>query len=172
MVDSLMVEEIFKKLNSIQYISNIIPILAVVVVAFIGWFFTYRIHKSDKKDKYLLSLAKEKFEASQSAYNFSIKFISIIHGEDELKHSLLEKAKIWFNENNLYLHPSIREDFESTINKLYMYENTLALFYQYKKAGNKVKADEQNKQLKQDFSDIILLNKRIQQNIDLYFKIK
>jgi hypothetical protein len=170
MTDSLVVVEIFEKLNEIQYISNITPIISILIVAFIGWLFTYLIHRSDKKDKFLLSLVKEKFQASQTAFNYSIKFVSIIHGDEELKHSLLKEAKMWYNENNLYLHPSIRDDFESTINKLFMYENTLALFYQFKNSNNKDKAEEQNVKLKKDFNDIISLNNRIQENIDSYYK--
>ncbi len=66
MADSLMIKEIFEKLNDIQYISNITPVLSVIIVAFLGWFFNYLIHKSNKKDKYLFSLAKEKFAAAQT----------------------------------------------------------------------------------------------------------
>jgi len=171
MSDSLMIQELLQKLNNIQYIANITPILSVIAVAFIGWYFTYQIHKRERKDKYLLSLVKEKFEASQAAYNYSVKFISIIHGEKEIKLNLLEEAKKWFNNNNLYLNPKVRQDFELTIGKLYMYKNTLELFYQFKKEGNTKKTKEQNQKLKKDFSDIVSLNKRIQENIDVYYKI-
>ena len=169
MADSLMVKEIFEKLNEIQYISNITPVLSVVIVAFLGWYFSYRIHKSDKKDKYLFSLAKEKFAAAQTAFNYSIQFISIIHGDDNKKFALLDEATKWFNTNNLYLHSTIRKDFKLTINKLHMYKNTLELFYQFKKNGDKEKAEEQNKTLKKDFEDIVTLNNQIQKNIDIYY---
>ena len=170
MSDSLMVKEIFEKLNEIQYISNITPVLSVIIVAFLGWYFSYRIHKSDKKDKYLFSLAKEKFEAAQTAFNYSIKFISIINGDDDKKFNLLIEATNWFNTNNLYLHPSIRKDFKLTINKLDLYKNTRELYYQLKNNGNKEKADEQYQKLMQDFEDIVTLNNQIQKNIDIYYR--
>lgn len=170
MLDSLMVKEVIDKLNSIQYVVNIAPILSVIIVAFIGWYFTYIIHKSEKKDKYLLSLAKEKFEAAQSAYNYSKKFISIIHKEGEKKFSLLEEVRKWFNENNLYLNPNIRRDFDKAINQLCMYQNTLELYNQLKKNGNTEKAEEQYQKFKQDYKEIVSLNEQIQKNIDVYYK--
>jgi hypothetical protein len=171
MVDSLMVEEIFNKLNNIQNTSNIIPILSVIAVAFIGWYFTYKIHKRERKDKYLLSLVKEKFEASQAAYNYSVKFYSIIQEKNEFKLNLLEEAKKWFDQNNLYLYPEIREDFESTISKLYNYSDILKLIELYKTKEETVKKNEQYQKLDQYYKDIVLLNRRIQENIDVYYKI-
>jgi len=172
MADSLMIEEIFKKLDAIQYNTNIINVLSfisIIIVALIGAYFTYKIHKSEKKDKYILYMGKEKFEAAQSAYNYSIKFISIIHAKDEKKFNLLEEAKKWFNENNLFLYPDIRRDFKLTIDKLYMYKENLDFFYQLKSERNTIKAKEQDQKVKNDFKDIISLNERIQKNIDVYF---
>ena len=171
MPDSLIVKEIFKILNQIKHSTNIIPIVAVIVVAFIGWLFTFLIHSKDRKDKYLISLIKERFKASQIAYNYSIRFVSVIHGDEEIKLGLLRESKEWFIQNNLYLHPKIRKKFEVTLNKLFMYRNTLELYYQLKKNGNTIKAEKQYQKLTQDFKDISTLNKCIQDDIDVYYKI-
>ncbi len=82
----------------------------------------------------------------------------------------MDEATKWFNTNSLYLNPTIRKDFKLTINKLHMYKNTRELFYQFKRDGNKEKAEEQNKKLTQDFEDIVTLNNQIQKNIDIYYR--
>jgi len=139
-----------------------------VVIGFLG---TYLIHRQDRKDKYLFALVEERFRIAQEAYELCQVFKHIVHGEEKMKLEVLRSSRDWFNKNNLYLSPDIRNDFDETIHNIYNYRDKLEEYYVVKHEGHEERTEQLKTELALSFSLIMNLGERVQKSMDRYYDI-
>ena len=59
----------------------------------------------------------------------------VIFGDEDYKIEVLSKIREWFKENNLYLPPDIRRDFDLTITNVDNYKMELQHYREVKRDG-------------------------------------
>jgi hypothetical protein len=125
----------------------------------------------EREDKYLFALIEKRFKVSQEAFQLCLQLRSIIHGKREIVNDTISTAQQWFDSNNLYLFPTIRKDIEDTINKVILYKDKLKLYYYSTQRDDSDKADEIYKEIENEFFQIMTLPKRIEDSLNLYYKV-
>ena len=144
--------------------------LAGVIVGIIA---ASLIHRKDRKDKYLFALIEKRFKVAQEAYQLSkqlsLKLKSIIGDEEKITNDIIPSARKWFDENCLYLLPTIRNDLDDIINKVGSYKDILKLHGKCEINTEKEKIIYDR--LDEDFKKIITLKNRIENSMNPYYKI-
>ena len=132
---------------------------------------TLVMHYNDRKDRYLFAILDKRFEVSQHAYLISNKLQSVIHGNEKIRMDEVGEARKWFDENNLYLSPDIRDDLRRVIWDVDSYHEQLLYYYDVKHdAESTVDAAQLHKELMSNFSNIKGLGARIQHSMNVYYK--
>lgn len=132
---------------------------------------SFIIHYQDRKDRYLFAILDKRFEVAQHAYLISEKLKSVIHGDEKIRMDKVSEARNWFDKNNLYLSPDIRDDLRRVIWDVDSYHVQLLNYYSVKHdEGSTNNVEELNQELLKNFSSIMGLGQRIQKNIDVYYK--
>ncbi len=153
-------------------ITGIFTIGGTILGFSLKFVFDYIQNRRSRKDQYFFALLEKRFEAYQKAFALSEKLKRVIH-KDDGKIEVVNQAKDWFNNYNLYLAPDIRQAFSDVIHDVSFYELQLD---GYKSTGmvkgwdneeTKKKRDELNNTFKNIMTGI---QKRIQDDIDLYYK--
>lgn len=144
--------------------------LIVIISVIIGMVSTQIIHERDRRDKYRMALIKKRFEVSQQAFNYSKTLLGMIHGNDIVRIEAIGTMRQWFNENNLYLPPSIRDDFDRTLSDVDNYKSDLLLMNDLRENGPKADYEDHKKSTMEKFQSIRTLNRRIQNSLDVYYK--
>lgn len=136
----------------------------------IGIIVTLLIHSRERRDKYLFMLIEDRFRVSQDAYKYSLQMRHVIFGDEDYRIEVLSKIREWFNENNLYLPPDIRRDFDVTITNVDNYKIKLQDCRELKRDGKKEAAAKIHKELMMNFRSIGNLPGRIEQSLNRYYK--
>ncbi len=95
----------------------------------------------------------------------------VIHGDERVRADVTSEAREWFNKNNLFLPPQIRNDLDQIINNVINYRDELEAHYEEKQHGDREKARKLYEEVKNNFKRIITLPKRIQKSVDIYYEI-
>lgn len=132
---------------------------------------TFIMHYNDRKDRYLFAILDKRFEVAQHAYILSERLKSVIHGDEEIRMDKVSEARKWFDENNLYLSPEIRDDLRKVIWAVDFYHLELSHYYSVKREeGNTENTKLLHQELLENFSSIQGLRRRIQENMNIYYK--
>ena len=142
-----------------------------IIGVIIGMFGALIINYFDRRSRFLLSIAKERFRASQEAYIFSKYVGTRVTDHDEHKIERIAKTREWFDRNNLYLSPSIRDAIETTLHKVDWYNTQREYQRELMAAGDKDEAAKISKQIGDDFLYIKSLPRLIQNSMDVYYNM-
>lgn len=151
---------------------EVIFALIGVVIGILGTLF---IHSRERKDKYLFMLIEDRFRVAQDAYKYSQQMKSVIHGDDDYRIEVLSKIREWFNENNLYLPPDIRTDFDVTITNVDNYKMELQHYRDLKRDGENRDGENEeaanlHSEIMMNFKSIGGLPGRIERSLNRYYK--
>jgi len=147
------------------YLIALITMLSALLGAFIPSLFSYLNEKNNRKDKHLFTLVEIRFKIYQEAYSRADKLKWLIHNKDINKINIVNETREWFNNNNLYLRPDIRDDFDEFISEVGGYWMNRESTKEYTGEIRKIK----NKELEELFKKIISITKRIQKSINVYY---
>lgn len=150
---------------------SIIPGIFAIIGVILGLFGSYTLNKQNRKDKFLLASIDKKFEVYQKAYILSRELKYIVHESYDVKSETTQRALDWYHENNLYLEPSIRNDFFNTIDKINNYKELLIEFSQEREKGESEETKRLRKEISETFKEIMTLDKRIQKSINVYYDL-
>ena len=119
----------------------------------------------ERKDKYKLIAIEKRLEAHQQAYFLWDKLIHIIHEKDfEKKNNIISEAREFWFQNNLYLEPKTRNDFNETIFRVSMHSFYLQANKDAFQGEDKTKTA---KEVKDNWDFILELGSTIQKDVQL-----
>ena len=136
-------------------------LLGILITSLINYF----KFRDDRKDKYLFTLVEIRFKIYQEAYSRADKLKWLIHNNDKEKINIVNETREWFNNNNLYLRPDIRDDFNDFISEVGDYWIHREAAKSYEGEDAKIK----KKELDDLFKKIMSITKRIQNSINVYY---
>jgi hypothetical protein len=151
--------------KEISLVSVLIGIGGTLFGIFISSVFNYFKFRDDRKDKYLFTLVEIRFKIYQEAYSKADELKYLIHHQGENKNEIVNETRKWFNNNNLYLRPDIRDDFNDFISEVsdYWMHRDQTLSYNGNDKNIKIK------ELDELFKKIMSITKRIQKSINIYY---
>lgn len=149
---------------------SIITGIFAIIGVIIGSLSTYIVNKQNRKDKFQLAYIDKKFDVSQKAYSLSGELSSVINTDNEKRYATVMRAQDWFDNNNLYLEPKIRDDFEDIIDIVYSFQNKRDCKDMHIQQKQTKEADRLQKEISDDFKKITGLKKRIKNSINVYYK--
>jgi hypothetical protein len=152
-------------IKEISLTSVLIGVIATLLVAFITNLFNYFKFRDDRKDKYLFTLVEIRFKIYQESYTRAEKLKHLIHNNDKNKINYVNETREWFNNNNLYLRPDIRDDFDIFITEVSNYW----IYREAAKSSTDIDKENKNKELRELFVKINSITKRIQKSINVYY---
>jgi hypothetical protein len=106
-----------------------------------------------------LNLIEKRIQIYQEAYTMSVKLKQAVSEKPTEKMNICYEVRNWFNENNLYLNPDIRYDFDSTIRDVEMHNVRVSAYY----SNSSI---EKYNDLITHFDSIMSLPSGIQQSLD------
>ncbi len=140
-----------------------------VVIGFTG---TWWINRQDRRGRLLSTIAKDRFRISQEAYQLSVKLREVIHSPVGERIDVITEVRGWFNSNNLYLPPDIRNDFDQNIRTVDSYRDIRDELNRLRREGNIDETEEQLAELTKAFGEILDLGNRIQASMDVYYELE
>jgi len=128
------------------------------------------MHRERRVDRYLFALVEKKFVVAQEAYNHSLVLSGILNKKDEVKGTVLEPIRNWYNDNCLYLEPEIRAKFREVVDDNWNYHSLRESFYLLKDDEGETKnVQKMRDQLKDVFSSIVTLTSDIEDTVNQYY---
>jgi len=118
---------------------------------------------SNMKSVDISSLLEKRLIVYQEAYEISIELKSALGPDMSEKIRILQKAREWFNKNNLYLNADLRNDIDDTVYAVSIHDVIVKNYYSSE-------TPEKYEKLISNFDSIVLLPKRIQESLDIMLK--
>ena len=150
-----------------QLVGGIIAIICV----FIGWLPSIIRDKRDRKDRYFFALLQERFKVHQEAFGLAEKLKFNIHSDDDEKLPIVQEVLTWFNRNNLFLNPDLRNRYRKFIAKVENYKLKLEVWRDdYQSKGDAGDNIGKRKELEEEFKEIMDgIQSAIQKDMDIYY---
>jgi len=145
----------------------------LILGAFLHWLPNWLKEKRERKDRYFFALLEKRFEANQHAFNNVEKLKSVIHKDNSERYKVVTEVKNWYNRNNLYLEPDIRQKLNKVIHETSSYD---LLIENWRSTGQEKGWDanetkEKEVELKKTFEDIMMgIQNKIQNDVNQYYK--
>jgi len=154
----------------INLTSTLFGTILGIVVKTIYDFYKY---KNERKDKYMFVLLNKRFEVYQEANYYCEQLKKVVHDKTEKKSDIINNAREWFYKNNLYLSPSVREDFRRLILDVEFYGEQLNDFFKTQEdlGSDNEETIRKKEELKATWNKIMQgTQKKIQSDIDEYYE--
>lgn len=156
---------------------NLTSVLAGLLGTIVGFFlkatYDYFRFKSERYDKYYFALLNKRFEVYQQANYECEKLKNIVHNKTDKKYEVTNYSREWYYRNNLYLSPSLREDFRRLILDVEFYGDNLTDFkLTSQETGSQSEATKtKRKQLLSQWDNIMVNTQtKLQNDIDKYYE--
>lgn len=146
-------------------------LIGLIIGFVVGFVPPMYIHWQERKDKYLFAIIEKKFEVYQDAFTHSLVMRNSLN-KDQSDSLDTDSIRSWFNRNNLYLNPEIRNDFVNIISCVERYGINKLIYLQRREDDsiNDKKVEKSYNELVTTHEKIMELPKRIEDNINIYYK--
>ena len=155
---------------------NITSVLAGLLGTIVGFIlkatYDYFHYKSERYDKYYFALLNKRFEVYQQANYECEKLKKVVHDNTEKKYEVTNFSREWFYQNNLFLSPTLRNDFGRLILDVEFYGDNLMDFkLTSKETGSQ---SEQTKTKRKELLSLwenimVKTQSKLQEDIDQYY---
>ena len=156
-----------------KIITGIFTIGGIIIGAILTWITNYLKEKRDRKDRYFFALLDKRVNVYQQAFVKVEKLKRVVHGDEDTRIEVVNEARGWFDDNNLYLEPKLRKEFDNTISEVSGYYDQLE---DYRATGrtegwDAKKTKQKSEELESTLKNIVKgTQDKIQEDIDLYYK--